>query len=467
MIKIMIAAVFLAAASSYSAEPPKGHTLTPECQSFIEQIKGKYDYDWISTKAIPSSLSLVEAANPDVFIFYYYKRTDTPNVQLKNPIVFFNGGPGYVGHGQNDQLDLARMKFQIKTELNFVFIDQRGTGCSSPYPIGTSRETLETLKWFGSHGIVSDSELVRKKLIGDRKWKIFGQSYGAHIVYRYLSQYPESVSKAYAHGNAIGISDEDRTYYRILSQYTVMESYLKVYPQDRKRLFALRLYLSDKNICLDKDSTNLCGYEIMTPLIYALGYKNSWANLNSWLRVLVPVTSVSDEGLKSYVLRFISKNLIFNYHNILKTADIEKRMSVALNFIGLYDWNTLPLTKSVCQKTYDRIKKNLKVSDDIILLDECQAPMQFEYEDQIQPVMMAQMPDFKPDYVAPKQVLDNVVKNKISLFTYSGNLDCYVPKQDFAFQNKIFGTKVKYTNFVDSGHDGYLIERQVFVDLTR
>lgn len=460
---LLTVSFILAKATSAQAETvfPKGFKPSDSCKSFIESIQNKYDYGWVQSKAIPS-----DSNSEDIFVFYYYVKTSLVNGQLKNPIAYFNGGPGFDSHGQSQMVEVARITSQIKTELNFVYIDQRGTGCSSGYPKGSSEKVLQELLNFGSKGIVHDAELIRQKLIGSRQWKIFGQSFGAYIVYRYLNEAPASVSKAYAHGNAIGISDADRSYFRILSQYKVLEAYLKVYPEDRKRFFAFKMALSDSKKCVSNQIRDYCGFEMMTHLVYGLGYKGNWENMHQWMQVLVPTTALSEEGLQAYVSQYIT-SANFYYRTTSKPQDIHETINLSLNFFGLFDWSSRPFAASVCRTIYDRIQKKFAITEDKLLLDECKAPLQFGFEDQIEPFILQQMPNLAPDFLTPEQVLKQIVKHKISMFAYSGGLDCYVPQEAFAVQNKIFGTKVKYTHFAGSGHDGYLHERQIFVDLTK
>lgn len=442
-------------------EIPAGHSISADCQEFINSIQVKYEYDWVKSKAVPG-----RADSADIYVFYYYMKTTLVNGRLKNPIAFFNGGPGFDSHGQAQQMEIARIKHQIKTELNFVYIDQRGTGCSSPYPRGRSFEVLEALKSFGSRGIVYDAEVIRQKLVGSRPWKIFGQSFGAYIVYRYLSLFPQSISKAYAHGNAVGVLDEDRSYYRILSQHTVTESYLKAYPDDRSRLVLLKAALANKANCLHNTRQYYCGYEMMNPLVYSLGYKSNWENIHRWLQIIAPSGGVVMAGLQDYVSNFITGPVTL-YRWTEDPLEMKNVMNVSLNFFGLFDWSSRPLTASMCRRVNELIFKNTGVSADQLLLNECYAPLQYNYEDQIEPLIRAEVPDLASDFISPEQVLKQITKYKITVFAYSGALDCYVPQAAFAVQNKIFGSKVKYTHFADSGHDGYLQERQVFVDFTK
>src|SRR5438874_806029 len=88
------------------------------------------------------------------------------------------------------------------------------------------------LTHYGSTGIVSDAEPIRKHLFKDAPWKIFGQSYGAYIVHRYVTQAPDSIISASAHGDAILPDPLRRFTNRIEAQQSVLNGYLSFYPDD-------------------------------------------------------------------------------------------------------------------------------------------------------------------------------------------------------------------------------------------
>ena len=57
----------------------------------------------------------------------------------------------------------------------------------------------------------------------------------------------------------------------------------------------------------------------------------------------------------------------------------------------------------------------------------------------------------------------------ISFYLYSGNRDTYVPKTNFNEEVSIVGNfkNVFYTNFTGTGHDGFLTEPKVWLDLIK
>jgi pimeloyl-ACP methyl ester carboxylesterase len=446
-----------------AAPAPRELLLNDECRIFIENIKGEYKYDWLKTRIDPTTKA--SASNPDIYIFYYFRKSQAQ--ELKNPVVFFNGGPGSSSHGQQQLLETASTQFELQESISFIYFDQRGTGCSSPYPLGIRVKTLEALRWFGSKGIVYDAEAIRLRLLGQRKWKVFGQSYGAQIVYRYITLFPQSISKAFAHGNSVGLDAENRAYLRNVSQYQVTQNYLKKYPDDKRRLFLLRLALSNKNRCFKAGDYEYCGYELISPLVTGfLGYQGSWPDLHSWLEFLVVDNMVSDYALQTYVDKLVRGRGQY-FHNIGRIEEYPDAVNISLNFFGFFDWASSAPNGLSCKKIYDRMEKELGISTDQIQLDECMAPLQFEYEDRIGSFILGQATNISPELLLPEQVLDAVIKSRITLNTYSGEQDCYVPKTWFSLQNKVFGTHVNYVHFPKSGHEGYYTEKRVFLDLTQ
>jgi len=83
-----------------------------------------------------------------------------------------------------------------------LLLDQRGTGRSTP----ATRQTLpargdataqaEYLSHFRADSIVRDSELIRRRLLGDNeRWSVLGQSFGGFCAVTYLSSHPTGCVK--------------------------------------------------------------------------------------------------------------------------------------------------------------------------------------------------------------------------------------------------------------------------------
>ncbi|OFZ30175.1 MAG: hypothetical protein A2622_10030 [Bdellovibrionales bacterium RIFCSPHIGHO2_01_FULL_40_29] len=428
--------------------------LNSECRQFIDSIEAKYQYDWLKVSEIPG-------ASKTISVFYYFRKTNN----LKNPVIFFNGGPGSTSHGVATDLEMNKVKTG-NGGIDFIFMDQRGTGCSSPFPIGANPDSIERLKWYGTAGIVNDAEEIRQKLIGTRKWKIFGQSFGSYAVHRYLKMYPASIAKAYAHGYPVGPTDFEFSFARVASQMVIAEVYFKKYPMDRQRLFELNQYLSNSKNCFRSGTREYCGFEVLTPLVYFLAFKGSWDALHSWLQKIVPQQSINEIGIREFIES--QKTQLFVYHGLSAIDDYYMEYStIALNFIGVYDSNTTPIDSSKCLAIYEKMQAVYKVNLQNILLDECKAPIQFQYRDQIYSQIKARLSNQNFDFVQIEDIKKSLTSYKIPFFLYSGGLDSLIPKELFIQEVKQLGKLVNYTIFPNSGHDGFLSEKKIFQDLAR
>ena len=426
------------------------------CNEFIKTIETNYHYGWVN---VPTNYDQPQASQSRVF--YYYKKDST----LKNPVIFFNGGPGFSSQSSSVMLDQSLQKFEMTKKIDLIYIDQRGTGCSTPqFPLGDAPETLDNLRWYASLGIVKDAEAVRKTLIGDRKWKIFGQSYGAYIVYRYIETHPEGVSKAFAHGNAMGVSDFNGSYYRIASQQKVLEKFFKLFPDMKTKLKILKQELTDKTLCFKAaNDQDTCGYEILSHFVYSLGFRDQWKFLAVYLKNIVPGPTLD----KAYLANYVSQNIQqpFVYRDVSNPEKYAATTNFFYNFAGLYDWDTTPLDAQKCLLIFDKMKTSLKITTDQMLLNECLAPVQFDYKDLMKPYLAPKIAGFGTRFVQPEVVLKNITQFKIPVFSYSGSLDCFISKDFFATQIKAAGKKITHRHFEDSGHEGFATERQVFTDL--
>ena len=146
-----------------------------------------------------------------------------------------NGGPGMPNQRP---ATVGAWLEQALAHFHVVLLDQRGTGLSSPVTAdtltGTPEEQAELLRHFRADAIVRDAEHVRRALLGDRRWAIFGQSFGGFTAMTYLSFAPEGVSEAYVTGGLPTLTRPVDDVYR--ATYAQVEArlavYLDRYPED-------------------------------------------------------------------------------------------------------------------------------------------------------------------------------------------------------------------------------------------
>ena len=110
----------------------------------------------------------------------YYEQCGNPNGK---PAVFLHGGPG--GGGSHT----VRRFFDPK-KYHIVIFDQRGCGRSKPHGCLEKNTTWD---------LVEDIEAL-KKILGFKKWLVFGGSWGSTLSLAYSQTYPTSVSEMVLRG---------------------------------------------------------------------------------------------------------------------------------------------------------------------------------------------------------------------------------------------------------------------------
>ncbi len=426
------------------------------CEKFIAELPK----DWFREKLeVPENPA--EPTGRKIKIFYYGKI-----FPQSTPTIFFNGGPGADSHGSYLGLANKKETFDPKNKISFVFIDQRGNGCSDFFPQGKTEEIITRLSHYGSKGIVSDSEFVRKKLLNDKKWNAFGQSYGGHIVHRYLIQAPQGLRAGFSHANIVQSSGYDRIKNRIASQNRVLQNYFAQFPEDKAKLEALKTYLSLERCYVNpyiKDE-KACGHEVLESLNSLLGFSGSWISLHQWVGIMVKNDTILDEEIGRYLATFYFDEDNSNPLNVKNWAS---------QVIGWVDRNVEGLSGYNCQKIRnDLLKESIDLNATTI--HECMSALQY-YTDPIDKPqdesptgkLIKQLPR---ELMTLDQLQDVLVEHpETMLYLYSGQRDTFVPVENFSeellrvkdFQN------VSYTHFNGTGHDGFSSEPKVWADLIK
>jgi pimeloyl-ACP methyl ester carboxylesterase len=417
-----------------------------DCKEFIKTIPADYFHEWIKVPENP-----FEPEGRKIQVFYYGPKTLNENV-----VIFYNGGPGSNSHGTKNSFDSDLAKHQLQQKISFIYVDQRGTGCSSGYPNKRTEEDVLRARWYGSTGIVYDSEAIRQKLLGAKKWKIFGQSYGAFIVHRYVSLFPGSIDSAYAHANTINADAEQRMYDRIYSQYRVLNMYFDVYPEDKAKLAALKNYLTLTKCFTTEFIGEVCGHELLAGSIFTLGFSNYWPYLHSNISEIVKANedkfTIDDEKIKKMITQ------LMDYE--------ESDMGLAGAVIAYFDRNVSGGYET-CANVYRKLAE-AQISEDQLLLNECMPSIQSKYSTSALNQKIKEIIGSKTDHLKIENFKEGLLKMKAkSFYLYSGEKDCFVPKESFNEELGYVGALLNYTNFMDSGHEGYRSEKQVWDDLIK
>ncbi|KAG7192741.1 uncharacterized protein KQ657_001524 [Scheffersomyces spartinae] len=193
---------------------------------------------------------------------------------LKNAkvIAYLQGGPGFPC-----TVPFAKSSFAkplLEKDYVIIYIDQRGTGLSTPIEVGTldvlvprdsgttdqdyAQQQMEYLLHFRADSIVEDFESIRTMLLGeDLKWSILGQSYGGFCSFTYLSTHAKSLKLVLITGGVPPINYGPDDVYKATYQRTKDRNvhYYNKYPGDVARVRDILEYLDSNNVTLPNGGT--------------------------------------------------------------------------------------------------------------------------------------------------------------------------------------------------------------------
>ena len=400
-----------------------------KCEDFLSSLPG-FQGNYIE---VPENWDQ-PSTSPKLKVFYYVRKAELAPDRAPT-VIFFNGGPGEDSHSAAQ--DLSAMEFSKR--VNFVFMDQRGTGCSTPYPNIFSQENAKRLMSWGSRGIVGDAEAVRKAL-GAKKWRAYGQSYGGLIVHRYLEIAPSGLERAISHGSSVMKDPVDWYVERIRSQKRISDQYFDEYPRDRSRLATLKAAIPATQ-CWTTEKNKICGAKVLDALTYHLGFKTSWPAINTWLTRFEQIGGINQEAINEFV-----QNIVFGVF----VSD-----SLAGSVLGKLEIVPGEDDHSSCQKVLERMEA----------LGE--NPMAYEFNEcrMLAGVESSQY-DLMKNVVAYPIHLERIISNlkqpdAPSFYLFSGQLDVFTPYKTFEEEVATLGKHVIYQSFPNSGHEGFSSEVDV------
>ncbi|KNC85172.1 hypothetical protein SARC_02629 [Sphaeroforma arctica JP610] len=189
-------------------------------------------------------------------------------------LCYLNGGPGF-----QNMRPASRKQAWFDTVLKthrVILIDQRGTGKSSAITpavlqsLGSAQAQADYVQHFRQTDIVSDCEVVRRRLFGDdRKWTLYGQSFGGWISLSYLSFAPEGLHSLLLTGGLapIGKSIEEVYTSTFKTCLTKNNRYYRMYPEDIAIARKVADYLAANVVCLPD------GNRLTVGLFQTFGFK--------------------------------------------------------------------------------------------------------------------------------------------------------------------------------------------------
>ncbi|OJJ99919.1 hypothetical protein ASPACDRAFT_43554 [Aspergillus aculeatus ATCC 16872] len=177
-------------------------------------------------------------------------------------MLYLQGGPGL---GCKTPLEYAWLPSILEKGYRVLFLDERGTGQSSPITAktlaqqGDHKKQADLLKRFRADNIVRDCEAVRKHLYQDApadqsKWSVMAASFGGFCAISYVSMFPNSLVEVFIGGGPCPMVNEPGQVIPRLFAVAARrnEVYYKKYPEDVGRVKRIIKYLKENKVALSK-----------------------------------------------------------------------------------------------------------------------------------------------------------------------------------------------------------------------
>ena len=197
-------------------------------------------------------------------------------------LIFFQGGPGY--ESPRPLTDSGWIK-KASQDYKVLLLDQRGTGLSNPiteqsFSNITSESLARYLTFFRADNIVKDAEFIRKKVIGNEKWSILGQSFGGFCATNYLSYYPGALEKVFIAGGLPPLNAHPDDIYRSTYKRVIEKNkqFYETFPCAKENVRKIAKFLITNEIFLPNgDPLTLKRFQ---QLGLNLGFSDGMATLN-------------------------------------------------------------------------------------------------------------------------------------------------------------------------------------------
>ncbi|MGB0454735.1 MAG: alpha/beta fold hydrolase [Bacteriovoracaceae bacterium] len=426
------------------------------CQKHLLKLKENgYQYKWLS---VPENYH--EPQSRKIEVFYYWKI-----FHQESPLIaYFNGGPASSSH--------ASFNLYLRKKpngYNFVFIDQRGTGCSSLYP-EMKEENIARYQYYFHESIVRDAERIRESLLKkSQKWIIFGQSFGSKIVHQYISLFPHSIRAAFAHG---AVPEENNDPFKSvvsksLNQIKMNKKYFQKHSDDKNGIKLIRAKVRHNNpqepYCISRDDVKLCGIEsILATMGFFLGKTTNWDSIHQAIEKLSHLAKTNTSAFFKEFNRIFEKNAF----DILEmNGPIEILMRVQAKKEGHYKTSMFDKRDSFKNELDQALLKTGRVH-----LDDLQLRSEATFEQGLESKLISKVETLELDppshRLTPRSVIEGLNNNpSLDFYLYASGLDTRTPPDKYEDMKKAGDGLLKFHLFPNGDHQDYHKQKKIWDDL--
>ncbi len=344
------------------------------------------------------------------------------------PLLLLHGGPAASSAGFPAKFaDLIK-----KYPGDVVSLDQRGgNSCSSDF---TGSLPIASYTYLQATNIVNDLEYLKRVYFGNRKWRAFGQSRGSLVLHLYLNYFPSSLESVHAHGWSLMSASQapKMTFLRAYSNLRTSAAYLKKYPQDKVMISKIRASINQQMCWPAFEGHRYCGPNLVDIFGYNLGKPTSW-----------------DETHKTL-------SSVFDSTGNVNASAMYAMIQTAIKADGFVWINYIAGTFSQ-EAFYPDFASLIALKSDPIY----QIPVLSEIRYLSEVILPAHGINWRSNSVVPDydRIRNFLTRNPtVKYYLYSGALDSISPVESFQHELSMLGNKVIYTNFPNSGHDGWWTE---------
>ncbi len=407
-----------------------------ECQNFISHLPRN-----VTAGAYWVPLDWDHPSGEEILIYFYQYSIPESISEGKKPVVFFNGGPG-VSAQSSVQL-LANSQNLGKNRV--IFLDQRGTGCSSSFPDDLDPSILShKIKQFGVRSIVRDAEALRELIFG-KSWSVAGHSFGSSIVMDYIHYAPDHVDSAYIYGNSVSNDPVAWSLGRIQSQERITQAYYDRYPDDKNLILKLKSMILDDDCFEDAHKKfRLCGGSLFDAAGLYLGFTDQWETFHNNLN-------------KLRVSAFLPRQLILPTLKSQIFDQIDSQFNLPAYLLG--NMTSGQDTKEICTKAYKLFKdsraKNQEYLDSLLIDCRFLSELSIKGHEVIKKINFP-----NPNFIEHLQ--HELSKGNISLKIFTGKLDSLTSKESLMpLKNSLRPFSRNVTFFeLEGGHEGYYVNKE-------
>jgi pimeloyl-ACP methyl ester carboxylesterase len=448
--KILISLSIILLISMWANESA-AQTNNEECTKFLQKLPAHYKRGFMS---VPENW--LQPNGRKIKVFYYTNWTPG-----KIPAAYFYGGPLGVDHSTYTKFDKTQ-KFQrleaISKQLNiaFIYIDQRGTGCSDPVPQAADFESNRRASFYSTDHIVRDAEALRISLVGEKtRWKVVGQSWGGQIANRYVMDFPKSIISAHNYAGGFVSNFVEFMYHRMLKQQQVAVVFMQRYPASIGWFKKIKAAVQPDDCLETSNKSKVCGHVLLDAYYdYFLGWPPDWPLLMQELPHVLTANGRLDlpriQKVVDYTFDFFFSSKVFPVTAVWR----QEANSVHPSSSVAYD----------CSVAYEVLRKQ-GIDRNQFLVDHCRVVMT-GYNRAVNQ-KLSQISPMVP--VRKRQTLNDFINAlranpHLNYYVYSGGID-YYDTQTLTYQKISKERQVKYTHFPNEGHYGYYTEPKFWSDL--